>query len=91
MKASDKLKEERARIDIMLARGFHDVLKNDPNYLTDIAKKKFGIESTRDIDLENLQEQPDLLDVLRQAKEVRELVASELPDNFENSICSLQF
>lgn len=72
-----RLKEEQAKADIKLAQMWTRYLEEHPSYAMEIAKEKFGGVTSR-YEPEGGEAPPDLLDILRQAKEAKDLIKDEL-------------
>lgn len=75
-----KFKEKKAKVDAFLLDSWLKQLKEDPTLAARIAEQKYGMETTMaygDHESEYGGE-PDLLSVLRQAREAKELLADEL-------------
>lgn len=82
---ADKLREAKAEIDVRLARTFLDDLKSHPTFAIQLARQRFGMLPEPEMPDGYLSqggaESPDLLEILRQAKEARDLIKDSFPEN----------
>lgn len=79
-----RLKEETAKLDSYLAQQFLRELKRNPDMAREFAVAKFGLAAPADTGGE-YYEQPDLLSVLRQAKEAKNLLKDEIEPESKGS------
>lgn len=74
-----KAKEQQGKLDAHLAAVYLDDLKAHPEYARMVAREKFGMpEIPSHTDDGNFEVPTDLMDVLRQAKEAKNLLRDEL-------------
>jgi hypothetical protein len=83
---SARLKEEQARIDIKLAKMWGEYLERHPSYAQEIAKAKFAGGFEEQPTEYGGEAPPDLLDVLRQAREAKELIKEEVGGGQESTL-----
>ncbi|MBN2455427.1 MAG: hypothetical protein JXB29_02645 [Sedimentisphaerales bacterium] len=70
-----KAREAQARTEQLLANQWYRLLKDDPELAASIARQKYALPEPS---ASGNNEQPDLLEVLRQAKEAKDLIKDEL-------------
>jgi hypothetical protein len=82
-----KFKEKKAKVDAFLLDSWLKQLRDDPALAARIAEQKYGSEMTlaQSSDGEYEHEAPDLLSVLREAKEAKELLRDELGESTKGS------
>ncbi len=80
--AADKLKEERAKIDITLARAFQEDLRTHPSFTREIARRKFGLAGLeQDNDhYDATPVQPDIMELIQQFREIKTAFQEEFPE-----------
>lgn len=76
--AKVKAEEQQAKTSEYLAKLYLKFLKEHPEYATQIAKERFALPESDSQDESDVRESPDLLSVLRQAKEAKELIRDEI-------------
>jgi len=79
--ADTKLKEKQSKVDSFLLDSWLKQLKDNPELAQEMAMQKFGLTGPVVSGDSDGDYRPDLLDVLRQAKQARELVKDELGDS----------
>jgi len=82
-----RFKEKKAKVDAFLLDSWLKQLKDDPSLAARIAEQKYGSEAVIAYGQDGeYSERPDLLEVLRQAKEAKDLIRDELGESKGSTI-----
>jgi hypothetical protein len=81
-----KLREQRAKVDSLVMAEWLKMLKRDPDLLARIAEQRHGSEAIVAYGDGDYSGEPDLLSVLRQAREAKDLIRDELGEGKGSTI-----